>query len=109
MKIQELTNLLTEKEFKEEKQDTGVEYTLVDGNVKLICYVEPNVEIEFISLYRWNNNQVKGTHNISTQDFSFTKDTIPTLFRKTKNNMPKQIGESINTHKEIDALIDRLF
>lgn len=109
MNIQELKNLLKEKGFKEENQDTGIKYTFTNGNVELICYVEPNVEIEFISLYKWDNNEVKGTHNISASNFAYTKDSVPTLFRKTKNNMPRQIGEKIDAHSEIDKAIDLLF
>lgn len=109
MNIQELKNLLKEKGFKEESQDTGVKYSLTDHNVELVCYIEPNIEIEFISLYKWDQNDVKGTYNISVRDFTITKDSVLTLFRKTKNNMPKQIGEAINVHTEIDKVLERIF
>lgn len=108
MDIHELKDWLKEKGFKEEKQDTGIKYTLSEQNVELICYIEPNIEIEFISLYKWHRNGVKGTHNISIGDFSRTKDSILTLWKKTKNNMPEHIGEEINTHEEVDKVIEIL-
>lgn len=108
MNIQELENLLKDKGFEEKKQDTGMEYTLTDGHVKLICYVEPGVEVEFISLYRWKNNEVKGTYNLSVKDMEWTKDSVQTMFRKTKNNIPQHIGETIDVHEEVERVVNRL-
>lgn len=109
MNIQDIKELLKEKGFKEEKQDTGVKYSFTDGDVELIAYIEPDIEIEFISLYRWQHNEVKGAQNISVSDLSRTKDSVATLFKKTKNNLPQHIGEKIDTHTEIDRVIDNLF
>ncbi|WP_156032925.1 hypothetical protein [Prevotella sp. 10(H)] len=103
-----IENLLKEKNFKEEKVDTGIRYTLESGNIELICYVEPNVEVNFISLYKWKNNDVKGTYNLTIQELRLTKDTLQTMFRKTKNNMPEHVGETVNVHQELDKVIDEI-
>ena len=109
MNIEELRKDLIEKGFKEELQDTGIKYSISDNHIELICYIEPGVEVEFISFYRWNRNDVKGTYNLSVDDIKRTKDTPRTLFKKTKNNIPEHIGENINVHKEIDEFMDNLF
>lgn len=109
MNTTELESTLNQKGFKEEKQDTGVKYTYADDHIELICYIEPDVEVEFISIYRWNRNDVKGTHNLSIEELKRTKDSISTLFKKTKNNIPEHIGETINVHKEVDSVINKVF
>lgn len=109
MKVEELKSTLKEKGFKEEEQDTGMKYSFESGKVELICYIEPEVEVEFISLYRWDNNEVKGTHNLSINELAQTKDSVKTLLRKTKNNIPEYIGEKINVHAELDDVINKLF
>jgi len=108
MDIKELESTLNEKGFKEEKQDTGIRYTISDDHVELICYIEPNIEVEFISVYSWNRNDVKGTYNLSIDELKRTKNTVPVLFKKTKNNMPEYIGETTNVHKEVDVAIEKL-
>lgn len=109
MDIQELEKTLKERGFQEEKQDTGMKYTVSDDHIQFICYIEPNIEVQFISLYKWQRNEVKGTHNITIDELKRTKDSVTTLFKKTKNNMPEFVGENSNTHKEIDAAIENLF
>ncbi len=109
MNIEELMDLLNQKNFEEEEQDTGMEYTYKKNNIELICYIEPQVEVQFISFYRWDNNEVKGTYNISIDELKFTKDSVISFFKRTKNNLPVQIGDSINVHSEVDKAIEEIF
>lgn len=109
MKLQELESILIEKGFEEEKLDSGYNYTKKVGHILLICYVEPDIEVEFIAIYRWNNNDVKGTHNLSLNELDRSKDSVETLFRKTKNNMPQQIGNFTDTHREVEEALRDLF
>jgi len=108
MNLEELKTTLTEKGFEEQEQDTGIQFTLTDGHIELTCYIEPAVEVEFISLYRWKNNDVKGTYNVTAKELPLTKDTVLTMFRKTKNNMPEYVGET-NVHTEVDAVLEKIF
>jgi len=105
MNIQTIESTLREKGFKEEKIDTGIMYSLTKENVELLCYIEPDVEVEFVTLYKWKNNDVKGTYNITMNELRFTKDTLAAMFKKTKNNMPRQIGDTINVHAVVDRAI----
>lgn len=109
MKTQELIETLEERAFDEKKKDSGIYFSKTMGHIKLICYIEPNVEAEFISLYRWDNNDVKGTYNISIRDLGYTKDTVADLFKKTKEQLPQQIGLCVDTHAEIDRVIEYIF
>ena len=109
MKIHDLSVLLKEKGFKEEKLDSGMNYTRTIGHIELICYIEPGIEVEFISIYRWNNNDVKGTYNISMQELNNSNEKAATFFRKTKNNLPECIGEKVDTHIELDKVIEETF
>lgn len=109
MKVEELEKTLKEKGFSEESLDSGINYTKPVGHILLICYVEPGMVVEFIAQYRWKNNDVKGTHNISVAELRNTKDSIATLFRKTKQNMPQHIGEYVDTHESVDKVICDLF
>jgi len=109
MEIQELERILKERGFEAEKLDSGYNYTNSIEHISLICYIEPDIEVEFITIYQWNNNEVKGTHNLSMKELNQSQDSVETLFRKTKNNMPQHIGEFTDTHKEVENAILKIF
>ncbi len=71
--------------------------------------MEPGIEVEFVSIYRWNDNDVKGTYNILTDHLVGYKGDVATLFRKTKENLPQYIGETIDTHAELEKVIRDVF
>ena len=112
MKTQDLKNLLLEKGFKEEKQDTGYNYTKIEGHVRLVCYIEPNIDIAFIATYHWNSNEIKGTYSISQKEMMFKDYKVSSLFKKTLDNMPQYIGDpktGINVHTEVRNAINTNF
>lgn len=109
MKTQELAEILEEKGFRKDKQNSGYNYTLCIDHIDLICYIEPEVSVEFVSVYKWSNNKVKGTYSLSVKELAMTKDSIPTLFRKTKENMPREIGLEVDSHLELEKVIDKVF
>lgn len=112
MKTQDLKELLLEKGFEEEKQDTGYNYTKTVGRVKLVCYIEPNIDVAFITTYHWNSNEIKGTNSISQKEMMFKNFKVSSLFKETLNNMPQYIGDpqnGINVHREIRNTIDTIF
>ena len=109
MKEKELREELKAKGFNEEKLDSGYNYTKTEGTVDFVCYIEPDIEVEFITVYRWKNNDVKGTYNISIKNLINSKDSLLTFFRKTKNNLPQNIGEFIDTHQAVDEGLQNIF
>jgi len=109
MKIEELGNILKEKGFTEEKMDSGYNYTLEAGHIKLICYIEPGMDVEFVSIYHWSNNDVKGTYNIPVNQLLGYNGQAITLFRKTKNNLPQRIGLTTDTHEELEHTLLKIF
>lgn len=109
MKLEELQETLSNKGFEEEKQDTGIRYIKTSGNLDFICYIEPGIEIEFISIYNWNDNNVKGTFNLSVKEMNTYDRTVASLFMRTKNNIPEYIGEKINVHSEINNAVNNIF
>ncbi|NDV83544.1 hypothetical protein [Bacteroides sp. 51] len=109
MKVQELTDALKAADFKQEPLDSGCNYTKETGHISLICYIEPNMVAEFISIYHWNNNDVKGTYNITIKDLDRSNDSVEVFFRKTKNTMPQYIGESADTHEQLEKAIEKVF
>lgn len=109
MKIKELEKILKEKGFEEEKLDSGHNFIKTLGHISFICYVEPDIEVEFITIYQWDNNDVKGTYNLSLNELNRNEDSVETLFRKTKNNMPQRIGEFTDTHKEVEEALQAIF
>ena len=109
MKTQELREILEAKGFHGKEKDSGFHYSKTLEHIKLICYIEPEVEVQFVTQYRWKNNDVKGTYNISVKELGYTKLSVPQLFRMTKENLPAKIGLSVDTHKEVDEVIDRVF
>jgi len=109
MKVQELSDILKDKGFEQEPLDSGYNYSKKAGHISLYCYIEPNMGVEFISIYHWNNNDVKGTYNISIDDLNRSKESVEALFKKTKGSMPQHIGEFIDTHELLDITIERIF
>jgi len=109
MKSQELSDILKEKGFTEELLDSGLNYTKISGHIELICYIEPRIEVEFISIYRWRNNDVKGTFNISMSELDKSHEKVINFFRKTKNNLPECIGEKVDTHIEVEKVLRETF
>jgi len=109
MKVQELSDILKTSGFTQETLDSGYNYTKKVGHISLDCYIEPKMGVEFVSIYHWNNNDVKGTHNISIEELRRSKDNVEELFRKTKSNMPQQIGKFIDTHELLEKAIEHIF
>jgi len=99
MKTQEIIETLEEKGFNRQEKDSGIYFSKVMEHIKLICYIEPDVEVQFITLYRWKNNDVKGTYNITVHNLMYTKETVAEMFRKTKNNLPQRIGDCVDTQR----------
>jgi len=109
MKVQELKDILVGKGFDEEKLDTGYNYRKVIDHIELVCYIEPQIDIAFISLYKWNNNEVKGVYKASLIELSRVEKSVQTFFEKTLDDMPLYIGSKINLHSEVKAAIDSTF
>lgn len=109
MKTNELAEFLIQKGFTEEQLDSGCNYTYRTEHIKLICYIEPGIDIQFVTIYHWNNNDVKGTYDISVDKLRVDSDSIATLFRKTKNNLPQRIGEKVDTHVEAEKVFHQIF
>lgn len=109
MNTQKLNDILIKAGFRKEKLDSGFNYSKKVNHIELICYVEPNINIAFMSIYRWNDNDVKGTYNLSMTGFDRDKDSISSVFKKTLDNMPEFIGENINVHQEVKTVIDDTF
>lgn len=109
MEVEYLKDILLLKGFCGEKMDSGYNHTLDKGHIKLICYVEPGIEVEFVSIYRWNDNDVKGTYTISTDHLLRYTGDVASLFWKTKENLPQYIGTTIDTHDELDKVIREVF
>jgi len=105
----ELEELLKAYGFKEEQQDTGCGYTRTVGPIELICYVEPGIDIMFTTIYSWDNNDVKGDYNISMKELRYDKDSLVTMFRKTRNNLPQYIGDKTDTHAELEKALTVVF
>jgi len=109
MNIEQLDKLLIEKGFDKEKLDTGYNYTKNVGHIGLTCYIEPNIEVAFITVYHWDDNEVKGTYNIALKDLKLRDGLISVFFENTLKNMPEHIGSTINTHREVKNVIKDIF
>lgn len=109
MTSEELSKILKSCGFKEEQSGTGSNFEKTIGHVVLICYIEPGMQVDFISLYKWNNNDVKGTHNVSVKELEQNKETVSTLFKKTLSDMPEYIGDTVNAHEEVRTAINLTF
>lgn len=105
MKVQALEKALRKSGFNEDKLDSGCNYIKTVGHIIFMCYVEPDIEVEFIIVYQWDNNDVKGTYNMSLKELSMSNESLETYFRKAKKNIPQYIGEFIDTHEEIEKAI----
>ena len=105
MKVQALENTLKNSGFQEDPLDSGCNYIKKVGHITFICYVEPGIEVEFIVIYQWKNNDVKGAHNISLNELSRSHQPIETFFRLAKNDMPPYVGEFTDTHDEVEKAI----
>ena len=100
---------LTSCGFKKEKKNTGYIYSKTIGNIELICFIESNVKLYFISIYRWNDNRVRGSYCISSEDIEDCPDFSLFMFKKTIHNMPRYIGREIDVHSEIIETINETF
>ncbi|MCD7899047.1 MAG: hypothetical protein LUH22_03995 [Bacteroides sp.] len=109
MKIEELRNELTDKDFQLEEFDTGFNYSLAVDHIEFICYIEPAMSISFIAIYKWNRNDVKGTYDISIDEFRRFESPVSLFFKKTIENMPQYIGDHTDTHEEVIRMIDVVF
>ncbi len=108
MKIDQLKETLLNKGFDEEKLDTGFNFTKTVKNVQLICYIEPNINVSFITVYSWDNNDVKGTYDLTMKELGRVEPSAISFFRKTLDNMPKFVGEK-NIHTEVEEVISETF
>jgi len=108
MKLENLKETLLDKGFMEEKVDTGIRYSKELNNVKLICYIEPNISISFISLYDWSNNEIKGTYDVPMERLGSIKSSAFLLFMKTLKNMPEFVGEK-DVHTQVKYSINNAF
>ena len=109
MKIIELKGILKNKGFSEEEFDTGMNYTKTIGHVTLICYIEPNIDVAFISIYKWNRNDLKGTYNVPLMMLRNIETDIPTFFERTISDIPQYVGEKTDVHAEIRNVIQEIF
>jgi len=109
MKMQELAAALKGRGFEEDKLDSGCNYTKKSGHIELICYLEPEVDVEFVIYYRWSNNDVKGTYNVPLTELNFGHESIISYFRKAKDSMPLYIGNTVDVHEEVENVIERTF
>lgn len=94
MKIQELEDTLIEKGFSETKLDTGINYSKKINNIELVCYIEPEIEIQFSTTYKWNDNEIKGAYDISITELNYGGHSPSSLFMSTLNKMPHYVGET---------------
>jgi len=106
MKIQDLKDLLIERGFKEEKLDTGINYSKTIDHIELICYIEPGINVSFICLYKWNDNEIKGTYDLPINQLGSGSVTLSALFERAVKDMPRYIGENIDVHAEMERVID---
>ena len=95
--------------FKKEKKNSGYFYSKISENIELMCFIEYNIKIYFISIYKWNNNRVRGSYCISSEILKDYPDFASSLFLKTLQNMPQYIGKEINVHEEVSKFIDETF
>ncbi len=109
MREQDIEEMLRLKGFCEEKRDSGYHLAMEKGPIKLICYIEPGIEVEFVSIYSWSNNDVKGTYTIPVRQLAGFTEPIASLFRRTKNNLPQWIGLTTDTHEELKKVIKEVF
>lgn len=109
MKARQLQALLISNGFREERQDSGYNYTKTAGHIELECYIEPNIEIEFITFYKWKNNEIKGRYNISVKDLEKKDFTIKQLFLNTLQDIPKYVGDTVDVHSDVATVVNDLF
>lgn len=101
------------KGFTEKKLDTGFNYTkTVNRNVELICYIEPDISVSFITIYKWDNNEIKGHYDLTAKEMEGMAPDLDTLFKKAVKDMPKFLGDKdsgVNIHSTLEAAIDEVF
>lgn len=108
MTVETLEKALKKSGFNEDQLDSGCNHIKKAGHITFICYVEPDIEVEFIIIYHWSNNEVKGTYNISLKELSKSSQPVEAFFRIAKNNIPPYIGERIDTHEEVEKAIRQI-
>ncbi|MDR2947749.1 MAG: hypothetical protein LBV71_00945 [Prevotella sp.] len=109
MIIRYIEHELALHDFKKEEKNTSCVYNKIVGNVELICFIERNMKLYFISIYRWNNNRLRGSYKITSSELKNCPDFASTLFKKTIDNVPRFIGDKIDIHVEIVKAIDETF
>lgn len=109
MRIEQIEETLANKGFKKEKQDSGYEYSKRIDHIKLICFIEPNISISFISIYTWDDNDIKGVYTLTMKEFGMRKiESIRLPFVSSLDGMPEFVGER-NVHAEIEKTITDIF
>lgn len=95
--------------FVKENRNTGSIYSKIYGNIELFCFIEHNIKLYFVSIYKWNDNKVRGSYYISQEGLKDCPDFSSYLFEKTVQNMPRYIGKDIDVHREILKAINEIF
>ena len=109
MIIRYIEHELVSHGFVKEKINTGYVYIRKLGNIEFISFIEKNIKLYFFSVYRWDNNRVRGSYCISSDDLKDSPDFSSVLFEKTIENMPRSIGTDVNIHDEIRKAINEVF
>jgi len=113
MDTKQINDNLIYKGFIEKRLDTGFNYTKqVNHNIELICYVEPNISVSFITVYKWNDNEIKGYYDITVKELEGLGPDLDVLFKKAVKDMPKYLGDKktgLRIHPAMEAAIDEAF
>jgi len=113
MKVQQLSDTLAVAGFKEEKLDTGYNFTKIVNHIELVCYIEPDINVAFTTIYKWQSNEVKGTYVVSMKEFERNDNTADSFFKKAVAEMPESIGlkseGGLDIHHEVKTVIDETF
>ena len=109
MKVQQLNDALLENGFEEQKVDTGFLYKKTVNHIELVCYIEPQIDIAFTTIYNWDDNSVKGVYKASLIELSRGNASASLFFKKAMADMPRFIGEEINVHADVEDVINRTF
>lgn len=109
MDIKQLQQVLEANGFARKELDTGIEYHVESKHIRLVCYIEPGINVAFTSFYKWKNNDVKGMYILSMQELHAKGHSVADLFKSTLSDMPECIGLEVDAHTEVAHTIDQVF
>ncbi|HCO66752.1 MAG TPA: hypothetical protein DIT04_03215 [Dysgonomonas sp.] len=112
MTSKQINDILLYKGFEEKKLDTGFNYTKKIEHIELVCYIEPDINVSFTTLYRWNDNEIKGAYDIPVKDLNMHGIDIDLLFKRAVKDMPRYIGtkeSGVDVHAQVESVIDQIF